>query len=381
MDVVLSLLLPIGVSALLGLLILASRPGLGRRGAGVIAGLCAGVALGPWGFGSVAPVAYERVMIGGVEADARARAVRERIAEEASGLVASGASPVAASEHAAGLERTALLLEREAVGDRALRSGLAGACAVSLVLLAALASAPGGGVRPRESLVGAIGGVFAVVIWALAHRLVLGSGVCAACLFGAAMSGGALAGGRATRSIGIGLLTVSALGVAAFGGSWEGVMLVGAIACAWCAHRLGVSPAAGGWTRGIAEVVLLPGAVALSLSQVSGVPTLDGWLLVALGALLGGDALCVGVWFGSRLAGSGWVFRHPIGTWALLSGRGMAGWQLGVFSLALAGGGWGAGSADGAAGAYAIAASAAAGELSRGAVRRLLGRIPRTTRP
>jgi hypothetical protein len=381
MDVVLRLALPIGVSVLLGLLIRCLRPGLGRRGAGVIAGVCAGVALGPWGFGSVAPEVYERVMVGGVENDARARAVRDRIQAETRGLIASGASEVAASEHAAGLELEAYELEQRAAGERALRSGLATACAVSFLMLAALASAPPDGVRPGGLLVGVIGGVFALVIWGVAHRLVLGSGLWQACLFGAAMAGGAIAGGGATRSAGIGLLSVSALGVAVFGGAWEGFMLVGVVACAWALKKLGPAWRRGELPHAITEGVLLPGSGALALSQVSGALTLDGWLLVALGAVFAGDALCVGVWFGSRLMGKGWMSRHPLGAWALLSGRGVAGWQLGLMSLALAGGRWAEGSAAGAAGAYAIAAAAVAGELSRGAVLGVLRRLPRSIRP
>ncbi len=364
----------IGVSVLLSLILGRWVLRLDRRGAGVLGGVCAGLALGPAVFGSLAPGVYADWMMGGVKPAMEAARLTARIEPERAALGASGVSSVAVAEHVGELEQRAEALKREAERDRAMRRQAAGAAAASCALLAGLAvSRP---VRPRWPAVGAgaVGGLLSCLGFAVAARAALGLSIAEACAAGAVMTGGVLAwnGSSGARSFGFGALAIACAGLCVFAGVWTGAMLACVIGLGLAIRSVDFGVASGRWARAFAEGVLVPTSAALVLPLAGTDVTLGGAVLIAGACLLAGDLQLIGSWIGVNLFESGVARSRPLSAWLVRFGRGAPGWQMLLLGLAVGGLGFDPSTAGGAAVVYAVAGAAVTSELTRpGAMRAL----------
>lgn len=352
---------------------------LDRRGAGVVGGVCAGLALGPAVLGGLAPGVYAEWMVGGVQQAAEAARIEARLPVEVDSLLTSGVSEVAATEHEAQERARAGDLRFEAEVERSIRRGVAGAMAASCALLAALALARPAAFRRASFGAGAIAGVLGGLAAAVAARMALGVGVGQAAVFGAVLAGGVLGwrGLSAARWYGIGALAVSAVGLAVLAGVWTGVSLAAVWLVGVLIRVLDPVVSDGRFRRGVVDLVLVPTCAALVVSLAAADVDVGGAILIGVACLIAGDTRFVALWIGANVCEDGSARKRPMSTWLTRFGRGGAGWQVLLLGVAVAGGGIDPMTAEGAAMVYAVAGAAMTGEIMRPSAFRAMRRYRR----
>lgn len=377
--IVLRLLAAIGVSLLVSLTVARVVRGMGRRGSGVIGGVCAGVALGPAVLGGVSPGLYAGWMVGGVEQATAAARIEAALPGEMKSLRASGVSEVAASEHEAARLADARRLRHEAERDRTLRRAAAGAMAGSCALLTALLLARPVRVRWSSAGAGVISAALSGLAAAVVMRWLLGSALSEAVAAGAVFAGGSIAwrGGSAARSAGGAGLAVSAAGLAVVAGGWTGIALVLMAGLGVVLRAFEPSAHGGRAARAAAELVLVPTCAALTVSLAGTDLTTAGAVLIAAAWLFAGDAQLIGWWLGVKSAETGRWRERWMTAWLLRFGRGGPSWQLLLLGLAVAGMAVDARTPTGSAIVYAVAGAAAVSAITRPTAQRMLGRLRR----
>ncbi|MEM8757736.1 MAG: hypothetical protein AAGF47_08130 [Planctomycetota bacterium] len=338
-------------------------------GAWQIGGICAGLALGPMGAGSVWPEGYERWMVGGVAADRAADGVESRIEPEADALRASGVSAVALDEHTATLRAEADRLRREAAAERAQRSATREAAAVSAGLLALLLAARRAPVAGSSVLAGLVSGLLGGLVVAVGIRLVLGSEIGVAAAGGGVWAAGAVRPrGRFAISFGAGALA-AACGLLIAGGAWAGAMVAAVVGLAWLidwaggrnGEHAGLSTA----LNARAAAVLAGLVPALLLPSASASPGWNGALLIVLAVVIAGDGLLIAATLGLKLcARRAWADR-PLRAWVIATGRGVGPTMMTVLAAGCLTGRIDPAEQEGAAIVLAAAGTVLVSELSR----------------
>lgn len=377
--IALRLLAAIGVSVGLSLIVGRVVLRLDRRGAGVVGGVCAGVALGPAVLGGLAPGVYADWMVGGVVQSSAAARIEARLPGEIESLLASGVSEVAAAEHEAQERGEAGLLRREAERDRTLRRGAAGAIAASCALLAAVLLVRPGRVRRGALVSGVVAALLAGLTAAVAARVTLGVDISLAAVFGGVLAGGVIGwrGLVAARWFGLGAMGVCAVGLAVFAGVWTGVALAAFVGLGALIRVLDPVASGGRGARWTVEAVLVPTCSALVVSLAAADVDVGGAILIGAACLLAGDARLITLWIGANLCEDGNARARPLSTWLARFGRGGPGWQVLLLGLAVAGGGIHPATAEGAAMVYAVAGAALTSEIMRPSAYRAMRRYRR----
>lgn len=367
----------IGVSLALSLMVGRWVLRLDRRGAGLVGGVCAGVALGPFVLGGLAPGVHAEFMVGGVQQASEAALIEDRLPREADALAASGVSDVAVSEHVAAERARAEGLRREGERERSILASGAAAMAASCGLLAGVGLGRPARLSVRAVLSGCVAGVIGGLAAAVAAKTTLGLSISDAALFGAVLAGGALSsrGCAGSRAYGLGAMAVAAFGLSVFGALWAGVALAALWSLGLVVRAVDSETAAGGVARISAEMILIPACAALTVSVAGTDVSTGGAVLIVLVCVLVGDARLVAMWMGANLFEEGSATSRPLSTWLVRFGRGSAGWQVLLLGFAVASGGIDPRSADGAAMVYAIAGSAVVGELLRPGAYRAMRRF------
>ncbi|HED52971.1 MAG TPA: hypothetical protein ENJ00_02060 [Phycisphaerales bacterium] len=374
----LRLLLAIGISSgltcILGRMILR----LDWRGAGIIGGISAGIALGPMVLGELAPKLYTSLNIGAV-AESSALALAEYDAKQAEqALVAVGVSPSAIEEQQqadrARIETLEHARDRELERFRRVPM-VVGATAAVLVLIA---GARLGGLSGWAGAgIGASASVVTALIWAVALRQLVDAIPRDAVLLGAIAAGGTVfARGRWRRAFGLGSLIGSGVVLGAAGG-WAMVALgaaasLGGLVLAWAvpvqgkpAHR---------WTV-LGSVLLTPTCIALPISMCDLQPGLGPMVLILLAGTLGADVHLFATWLAI-----GWLDRTrrrrtPASAWLGVFGQGWTTTTMALLALAAVTGTVDLTRSVGSAGALAIAVHAGTFEITKPFTMRSMARL------
>ena len=379
LALLLRLLAAIGVSLLLSLIVGRWLLRLNRSGAGVIGGVCAGVALGPAVLGGLAPGVYAEWMVGGVAPAMQAARIEARLPGELESLRASGVSEAATREHETQERDRAAACRLESERDRAFRRLAAGAMAASCALLAAMALARPVRVRAGPMGAGVISGVLAMLAGAVGARLAIGVAIDEAVVFGAVLAGGVISwrGSSAARSFGLGAMVPASIALGALAEAWVGVALASVWGAGVLVRMLDADSSSGRFGRAVAEGVLVPASAALVVSLAGRDISLGGAVLIAGACLVAGDLQFVASWIGMNLFESGRSRARPLTAWLVRFGRCGAGWQVLLLGLAVAGLGIDPGSAGGSALVYAVAGAAVTSEITRPGAYRAMRRYRR----
>ncbi|MEM9165776.1 MAG: hypothetical protein AAGB48_01995 [Planctomycetota bacterium] len=342
---------------------------LDARGAALIGGIGAGVALGPACFGLIAPESYQRLWLGGTGLDQQAAAVDAQTELDAAAIQSAGASPEAAEEHTAAGRSEAAHLRRLAEADRRTRRlGLiALATAAGLLALLGWSGAPPSRPHARWLGLGAVAAVLAALLGAVGARFVVSASITDAALFGALLAGGSLAARRGrSLAVGVGSLTASLI-VLAFAAGPPVLVAVLIVGLAWvtgviAGERSAFKPR---WPGVLADTVLAPACAALVLASVTAIPNGWGVVLIVLAVVLAGDTALLGWVLAVKWLGEGRRWWRPLTSFAIVWLRGGPAVTMILLALAAMAGGLDPATQQGAAFAYAAAASAAMTELSR----------------
>ncbi len=251
--------------------------------------------------------------------------------------------------------------------------------AASCALLAALLLARPGRVRGPAIGSGVTAGVIAALAAAVSARVILGVGIGQAAVFGVVMAGGVIGwrGLSASRWHGLGVMAVSAAGLAAFAGVWTGLALGGLWALGLAVRATDPQASEGRLGQRAAEAVLVPTCAALTVSLAAADVSVAGAVLIGVACLLAEDARFVAMWIGANACEDGSARSRPMSTWLVRFGRGGPGWQVLLLGLAVAGGGIDPLSASGAAMVYAVAGAAVTSEILRPGAHRAVKRYRR----
>jgi len=334
----------IGVSLVLVWLFRAFRLPGGRPTASIMAGVTAGLLLGPGVLGRASSPLYERVVIGADDERSAIAAMADRHAEARRALTLSGVSDIAVDELAA-QQRAEMDAARAALAAaESARASAAAAVALGVFASAVLAAGLFG--RRRRAgrddddpgaIVGVVGGVMGGLVAglataAIAHRL-LGMDLRASIGLGGAIATGGLVAPIAMRwiprcgrsrlasGLGAGLIAVGLAGVG-FGAGLDGWGWWAPIALAWIAGRavagaLGIERPPRAASRlvrgGILWIAapLIAAEVAVRLEP--GAVFHSGWVILALlVALIGcGDGHMGGMWLALKTHGRGLAETEP----------------------------------------------------------------------
>lgn len=371
----LRLILAIGTALLLTFTVGRALMRLDWRGAGVVGGVCAGIALGPLVFGNLSPTFYEHLNLGGVaERETLEAFIVQRAVDEAA-LAEVGVSEVA-------------LLEAEIQNDARegrLRSELAielakfkaaplgGAAVLGLIYLM-LGSWLGFGLCLSGLRIGALAGLIAVLIWAVVSRKVMGIGLTESVLAGALITGGTCwSRGRWRHSTGLGsVLLVLAVGAVAGAAhaAWTACVAVALGAMLSRTSRLSMLARAR-WSFA-AHAVLAPSAIALLVSLFNLTPRADLIAFVLVAGVFAGDAHLIAAWIAMGWQAMGRRRELPISSWTGVYSQGWTGTSLMIAGLVFASGALETQTPIGGAIGLAVAFHAVFAELTRPATSRLL---------
>lgn len=361
------------LSLVLGRRLLRLRP----SGAAVLGGVCAGLALGPFVLGQLAPDQYQRWIVGGTEAEARAEAAAATMERELDALAGTGVSAVAVTERRVVLEREAEAWREQAAFERALHRVVpAGAgLAAGLLVCSGRTRPPRIRASGARWLEGMIAGALTLLPVAVAVRLATGADIATACTIGAVVSAGTMsAHAPRSRAVGVGMVIVSAAVLSVTVSPWLiGVPVI--IAARWLigggidAPRVSTPRVLWRW---IARWVLAPSVPALLLPSAAATPDTAGLVLIAAAALLAGDAHLVGGVIAVRATDRGARARTPISAWLAVFARDTPTMSLAWLAAVMATDVWDPASPTGSALVLAVATHALACEASLPSAARML---------
>ena len=164
---------------------------LDLRGAGVVGGVCAGIALGPMVLGKLAPDFYENTFIGGVEMRQSLESLRAESAENIRALRESGVTDVAVQEVEAAQQHSLATREQQLESLLAWHRDvpLAVASAIGLVVLM-LGSMRVQGASLDGIRIGAMTALIAGLAWAVLARKVIGADLRTSAALGGVLAAG-----------------------------------------------------------------------------------------------------------------------------------------------------------------------------------------------
>ena len=369
------LILAIGLSWVLTFTVGRRLIKLDWRGAGVVGGVCAGIALGPAVLGAMAPGWHERLNVGAVAEVQALENFRISRAEDESALAESGVSEVAVNEaiaqndtHEAALaERIERELERFVIQPMAVASSLG---LIFLMLGCWMGFAPGiAGLR-----IGLLSGLIVALVWAVASRKLFGLGLAESVACGGVLAGGTCwSRGRWRWSVGLGSILM-ALVLLAVGGAtraaWTaGVAILLGSMLSWTSP-LGLR-AKRRWAF-IAHAVLVPGVIAIVVSTCSVELASAMFAFVMLAGVFSGDAHLFAGWLGISWLESGRRQRFPASAWLGVFEQGWAATSLVLVGLVFASGLIDPTTPAGGAVGLAVAAHAVSSEIKRPSTHRFM---------
>ncbi len=335
------ILLAIGLSVVLTFTLGRLLFRLDWRGSGVIGGICAGIALGPIVLGSLAPTTYERLNVGGHEAQAELDHVLLELERSAQSLADAGVSAIAIEElHRDAQDRIQRAQEAiEAERTRFRAAPLAAVASLGLVILML-----GAWQRLRLSAQGAkiglLAGVMTALLWAALARKLTELGIMEAIAGGALITGATVWGrgswrssaGFATLALVLLLLAISGHARAAWPAALA-VLIGGGLTL--------ISPVTERsrkyWSL-IAHAILTPSVVAIVTSTASIPNDQSEVLFVVLVGILGSDAHFVMAWIAMGWLEKGRRFLAPATAWFNLRAQGWAGTSIILLGLVMAAG-------------------------------------------
>lgn len=309
------------------------------RGAGVVGGVCAGIALGPGVLGSVAPGIYRQLNVGAVEEEAALDAfVHDRIEDEAA-LETSGVSDIAIAEAVMMNDakesalKAAVTLER--MRFKYLPLALASALGLCALLLGCwVGFAPGvAGFR-----IGLLAGLLTALLWAVIARKLLGFELAESVAVGGVLAGGTCwSRGRWRWSVGAGSLVV-ALAMLAVGGAhkpaWAAATALGlGLMLSWTSPIGQHVKARLAFT---AHALLVPVAAAITVSLCSIELTTAQFAFVMIAGVFAGDVHLVAGWVGINWFSSGRRVNYPATSWLGVYEQGWASTVLVLTTLLFA---------------------------------------------
>lgn len=313
---------------------------LDLRGAGVVGGVCAGVALGPMALGRVAPGFHERIAVGGVVLRESIDAHESAWSLEREALLATGVSDVAVLEAERRAEFSKRLLEHRLERERALFQDVPMGVASSLGLVALMLGAMRvRGVSLDSVRLGLVVTLLSALVWAVLARKQLGVDIATAAATGGVLAAGSVwSRGRWRAGFGLacaGVAVALLAGEGTIGAAWRAgtalalgvvvgrVVRLGAVAerrWAWVAHGLLVP----------AVAALMVSSCDLSLAP----PGALAFVLVA--GVLGADIHFASAFVTLGWMGRGWRRARPMTAWHGAYAQGWGGTQIVLASLVLA---------------------------------------------
>ncbi|GAB5496677.1 MAG: hypothetical protein Phyf2KO_17570 [Phycisphaerales bacterium] len=327
----LRLILAIGTALLLTFTLGRLLLRLDWRGAGVVGGVCAGIALGPLVLGNLSPTSYEHLNMGGVTERQTLEAFLDERAEDEAALAAVGVSEIALEETV----RQNELREQHLQDDLAMEQArfidlpLAGAVVLGLIYLM-LGSWLGFGVSISGVRIGALASLIAVLTWAVVSRRVMGVGLTESVLAGALIAGGTCwSRGRWRFSAGLGS-TLVVLAVCAVAGAthaaWTACVAIALGSMLSRTSTLSMR-AKSRWSF-VAHAVLAPSAIALLVSLFDITPRTDLIAFVVIAGIFAGDAHIIAAWIAIGWQATGRRRKLPISSWFGVYAQGWAGTSL-----------------------------------------------------
>lgn len=310
------------------------------RGAGVVGGVCAGIALGPMVLGRVAPGFYETTTTGGVTLRESIADQRALWALDLAALQKSGVSEEAIYDATRRAEYRLRSLEQRFERELHFFRDFPLAVGSSLGLVAVMLGAMRvRGVSIDGVRIGVIVTLLAALVWAVVARRLVGVELGLAAVFGAVLAGGSVwCRGRWRMGFGLaGVCIAFGLLVAgdATGAAWR---VVAAVAMGLVVGRvlrwgtLGERRAA--W---VAHGLLVPSVAALMVSSCDLADAPSGALvLVLIAVALGTDFHFVAAFVAFGCLGRGWRRRRPMTAWFNAHAQGWAGTQIVVANLVMA---------------------------------------------
>lgn len=369
------LILAIGTALLLTFTVGRVLMRLDWRGAGVVGGVCAGIALGPLVFGNLSPNLFEHLNEGGVAERKSLAAFIEQRGEDEAALAEVGVSEEAILEAELLNDARENQLRAELASERTrfMSMPLGGAAVLGLIYLM-LGSWLGFWLCLSGLRIGALAGLIAVLIWAVVSRKVMGVGLAESVLAGALIAGGTCwSRGRWRYSTGLGtvllVLAVSAVAGATHA-AWTACVAIGLGAMLSRTSKLSMRAKAR-WSF-TAHAVIAPTAIALLASLFDITPRTDLIAFVVVAGIFAGDAHLISAWIAMGWQATGRRRELPISSWTCVYSQGWTGTSLVIAGLVFASGALEPHTPTAGAIGLAVALHAAFVEISRPTTSRLL---------
>lgn len=337
----LRLLLAIGTSLLLTFTLGRVLLKLDLRGAGVVGGVCAGIALGPLVFGNLAPSLHEHLNQGGViQREALESFLLERVEDEQA-LADVGVSEEAIDEAVLSNDVRQDLLE-SALADERRRMRVAPlALSASLGLIALMLGAwLGFGLSATGLRVGMLSGLLAMLVWAVVSRRMIDTTLPESILAGAMLAGGTCwARGRWRFSVGLGSLAI-VLALLAIAGATRSAWSAGAALTlgAVLSRTTPLSQRARARWASFGHATLVPVVITIVVSSCALTPSSNILAFVILAGVFAGDAHLIGAWIALGSLETGRRRELPVSSWNSVYAQGWAGTTVIITGLVFASG-------------------------------------------
>ena len=352
---------------------------LDLRGAGVVGGVCAGIALGPMVLGKVTPAFYEKVNVGGAQQQEMIEATERAYLADIHALEESGVTEIAIAELRSELHWALLALQKDRASLRAWHRDLPLAIASSLGLIALML----GAMRERGASldgirIGAVTAAIAALAWAVVARRLLGVDLALAAVIGGTLAAGSV-WTRGSWRMGFGLtgLMVAVLALTAgdaFGAAWRAFVTVALGLVLGRVVRFG--PTGDRRSMWVVHGLMVPAVASVMVSScdLSQVPGSALWF-VLLAGVLGADLHFLAAFLALGWLGRGWRQWRPMTAWHNAYAQGFGGTQIVLANLVLAFGLMERRPEIAGVLGFAAAAMAVTGEITRPATHKALAKM------
>lgn len=313
---------------------------LDLRGAGIVGGVCAGIALGPMGLGKIAPGFYEEIAVGGTQTRELIQLHDRQWELDRKALEVTGVTDYATKIAFEAYHDWRYVLETRLQEELEFFRDLPLAIASSLGLVALMLGAMRvRGLSANGIVIGALTAAVAALAWAVLARKLVDVDLRLAAVMGGVLAAGSV-WNKGSWRMGFGLagVMVALLAISAndaFGASWRALVAVvlglvvgrvvnfgikGERRSAWIAHGL-----------------LIPAVASLMVSScdLSETPML-AIVFVAIAGVLGADLHFLAAYLSLGWLGRGWRHRKPMTAWHVAYAQGFGGTQIVLANLVLA---------------------------------------------
>ena len=313
---------------------------LDLRGAGVVGGVCAGIALGPMVLGKVAPGFYEEVNVGGSQTRELLEETLLNFGADMQALEESGVSEIAIEEFDEVMQQMLSLshamLEQEIAWHQAVPLAIASSLGLVALMLGAMRER---GLSANGIGIGVVTALFAALAWAVLARRLVDVDLKIATVMGGVLAAGSV-WGRGSWRMGFGLAGVMVAVLAltagdAFGAAWRAFVAVTLGLVVGRVVRIGSrGERRSAW---IAHGLLVPAVAALMVSScdLSQTPGSALWFVLIAG-VLGADLHFLAAFLSLGWLGRGWRHRRPMTAWHNAYAQGWGGTQIVLANLVLA---------------------------------------------